>query len=42
MLNKEGHQQPYYVSFSDAGRVDSKGFMTCEQWQKHEAEAAKI
>lgn len=42
VLNKEGHQQAYYVSFNDAGRVDSKGFMTCEQWQKHEAEAAKI
>jgi osmotically inducible lipoprotein OsmE len=34
VLNKEGHEQVYYVSFDANGRVDDKGFMTCEQ---HEA-----
>lgn len=41
VLNKEGHQQPYYVSFDANGRVDGKGFMTCEQHERNEAEAAK-
>lgn len=35
VLNEGGHQQPYYVSFNSADRVDSKGFMTCEQMEKN-------
>lgn len=31
ILNKEGKQQPYYVTFDSTGHVDSKGFMTCAQ-----------
>ena len=31
ILNHEGSQQPYYVSFDSSGRVATKGFMTCEQ-----------
>jgi len=36
ILNREGHQQPYYVSFDGAGRVATKGFMTCEQRKANE------
>jgi len=36
ILNREGHQQPYYVSFNSAGVVDTKGFMTCEQRKQNE------
>lgn len=31
ILNRDGNQQPYYVSFDGAGRVDGKGFLTCHQ-----------
>lgn len=31
VLNREGKQQAYYVSFDSTGHVDSKGFMTCAQ-----------
>ena len=33
VLNVDGLEQPYYVDFDVNGRVDSKGFMTCEQHQ---------
>jgi len=36
VLNKEGHQQTYYVTFDANGRVDSKGFMTCDQREANE------
>jgi len=36
VLSKDGHQQVYYVSFNDIGRVDSKGFTTCEQHEKNQ------
>ncbi|MDD1968808.1 osmotically-inducible lipoprotein OsmE [Pseudomonas putida] len=36
VLNKDGHQQTYYVTFNANGRVDNKGFMTCEQREANE------
>lgn len=36
ILNKDGHQQPYYVSFNSAARVDGKGFMTCKMMESNE------
>lgn len=36
VLSKDGKQQVYYVSFNDIGKVDSKGFMTCEQHEKNQ------
>ncbi len=36
VLNKDGHQQTYYVTFNANGRVDSKGFMTCDQREANE------
>ncbi|MDH4559337.1 osmotically-inducible lipoprotein OsmE [Pseudomonas sp. BN417] len=36
ILNEEGHQQPYHVSFDSAGRVRHKGFMTCGQREQAE------
>lgn len=35
VLNVDRTEQPYYVSFDVNGRVDSKGFMTCEQHQEN-------
>ncbi|QVM90864.1 osmotically-inducible lipoprotein OsmE [Pseudomonas entomophila] len=34
ILNRDGHQQPYYVRFDATGHVDAKGFKTCKQRQK--------
>ena len=34
ILNRDGHQQPYYVRFDATGHVDAKGFKTCEQRQE--------
>jgi osmotically inducible lipoprotein OsmE len=34
VLNHDGSQQSYYVSFDGNGKVDNSGFMTCDQ---HEA-----
>jgi osmotically inducible lipoprotein OsmE len=36
VMNKEGHEQVYHVSFDANGRVDNKGFMTCEQRETNE------
>jgi osmotically inducible lipoprotein OsmE len=36
ILNKEGHQQPYYITFDASGHVDSKGFMTCDQHETNQ------
>jgi len=36
VLNKDGHQQTYYVTFNANGQVDSKGFMTCDQREANE------
>jgi osmotically inducible lipoprotein OsmE len=35
ILNVDGKEQPYYVTFTDQGRVEGKGFMTCEQHQNN-------
>ncbi|MCY1390109.1 Osmotically-inducible lipoprotein E precursor [compost metagenome] len=35
ILNRDGHQQAYYVFFNESGLVASKGFMTCEQYQNN-------
>lgn len=34
ILNRDGHQQPYYVRFDATGHVDAKGFKTCKQRQQ--------
>ena len=36
ILNKQGHQQPYHISFDSTGRVRHKGFMTCSQREQAE------
>ncbi|MCY1553180.1 SmpA / OmlA family protein [compost metagenome] len=36
ILNKDGHQQAYHVSFNSAARVDGKGFMSCKQMESNE------
>ena len=36
ILNKDGHQQAYYVTFNANDRVDNKGFMTCAQREANE------
>lgn len=39
ILNRDGAQQPYYVSFDSSGHVASKGFMTCDQRKQNEKAA---
>ncbi|MFF7105723.1 MULTISPECIES: osmotically-inducible lipoprotein OsmE [Pseudomonas] len=34
ILNRDGHQQAYYVRFDATGHVDAKGFKTCKQRQQ--------
>lgn len=41
VLNQDGHQQAYHVSFDRDGRVEEKGFMTCEQREQIELEHAR-
>ncbi|WP_044873876.1 osmotically-inducible lipoprotein OsmE [Pseudomonas sp. LFM046] len=41
VLNKDGHQQAYHVSFDGSGRVEEQGFMTCEQREQVEREKAE-
>ncbi|MCY1202005.1 Osmotically-inducible putative lipoprotein OsmE [compost metagenome] len=41
ILNQDGHQQAYHVSFDGSGRVEEKGFMTCEQREQVEREKAQ-
>ncbi|MFC3607162.1 osmotically-inducible lipoprotein OsmE [Stutzerimonas tarimensis] len=36
VLYREGKEQPYYVSFDGAGRVDGKGFLTCRQLEENQ------
>ncbi|MCD5981149.1 osmotically-inducible lipoprotein OsmE [Pseudomonas syringae] len=36
VMTKDGHEQVYHVSFNANGRVDNKGFMTCEQREANE------
>lgn len=36
VLNRDGHQQTYYVSFDATSHVDGQGFMTCEQMETNE------
>ncbi|MFZ6046186.1 osmotically-inducible lipoprotein OsmE [Pseudomonas sp. CR3202] len=38
ILNQDGHQQAYHVSFDGSGRVEETGFMTCEQRESNERE----
>lgn len=42
ILNNDGHQQPYYVSFNSADRVDSKGFMSCQQMEENARARARV
>ncbi|MBM7061275.1 osmotically-inducible lipoprotein OsmE [Pseudomonas sp. UL073] len=42
VLNVDGHQQAYYVTFDSAGKVDSKGFMTCAQHEQNQRELEKL
>jgi osmotically inducible lipoprotein OsmE len=39
ILNRDGHQQPYYVRFDATGHVDAKGFKTCKQ-REEDSQAA--
>lgn len=41
VLNQDGHQQAYHVSFDGNGRVEEKSFMTCEQREQVERDKAK-
>jgi len=41
VLNKDGKEQPYYVAFNSADRVESKGFLTCEQMEINQRERAR-
>ncbi|WP_137887036.1 osmotically-inducible lipoprotein OsmE [Pseudomonas sp. 2FE] len=41
ILNADGHRQPYHVSFDSAGRVDHKGFMSCQQMESNERVKAR-
>lgn len=36
ILNRDGKQQPYYVSFDGTGRVDGQGFLTCKQLEENQ------
>ncbi|MEB0040989.1 MULTISPECIES: osmotically-inducible lipoprotein OsmE [unclassified Pseudomonas] len=36
VLNHEGSKQTYYVAFDGNGKVDTKGFMTCDQREANE------
>lgn len=37
ILNKDGQQQAYYISFDNTGKVDGKGFMTCSELERRES-----
>ncbi|WP_271409421.1 osmotically-inducible lipoprotein OsmE [Pseudomonas sp. Q1-7] len=41
ILNQDGHQQAYHVSFDGSGRVEEKGFMTCTQREQLDREKAQ-
>ncbi|MCQ4262428.1 transcriptional regulator [Stutzerimonas stutzeri] len=36
ILNRDGKQQAYYVSFDASGRVDGQGFLTCKQLDENQ------
>ena len=36
VLNNDGHEQTYYVTLDSSGRVDGKGFNTCEHIDEHQ------
>lgn len=36
VLNHEGKEQTYYVTFNAEGRVDGKGFTTCEEHDRQQ------
>lgn len=38
VLNRDGKEQTYYVSFNSDGRVDGKGFTTCEELDRQQLE----
>ncbi len=37
ILNKDGQQQVYYVSFDSSGKVDGSGFLTCSELERRES-----
>ncbi|MEL7936706.1 osmotically-inducible lipoprotein OsmE [Pseudomonas delhiensis] len=39
ILNREGREQPYYVTFDDQGRVDGTGFLSCSERDRHDRDA---
>lgn len=39
ILNKDGQQQPFYVSFDGSGKVDGSGFLSCSELDRHERDA---
>ncbi|WP_041770450.1 osmotically-inducible lipoprotein OsmE [Metapseudomonas resinovorans] len=41
VLNQDGHQQAFHVSFDRDGRVEHSGFMSCAQREKVELEKAQ-
>jgi len=36
ILNRDGRQQTYHVSFDAAGQVDGRGFTTCRQLEERQ------
>ncbi len=38
VLNRDGKEQTYYVSFNSEDRVDGKGFTTCEEIDSQQRE----
>ncbi|MFS7143064.1 osmotically-inducible lipoprotein OsmE [Pseudomonas aeruginosa] len=39
ILNKDGQQQPFNVSFDGSGKVDGSGFLSCSELDRHERDA---
>ena len=40
-LTKDGHKQPYNVSFNGAGKVDHTSFISCARWNVIQEKAKK-
>jgi len=38
ILNKDGQQQAYYVSFDKSGKVDGSGFLSCSELEHRESD----
>lgn len=41
ILNRDGQVQAYHISFNSAGRVDGKGFTSCQQMENNERARAR-